>query len=271
MIDSIGSCLRHVAVAACLTAGFASSAAAQVAPPPLAEAPPGPQFMSRYDFHLSADAFASEDERFKWRARFGGDFDLVDYVRGRATFLVDLENILGSERRPFDPNQANYTLEAATSARTRHAEIFFVFHHISRHFADRPKIVAIAWNVAEARALRRLTIKGTTIDLRADVGKIAAHAFVDYAWIADADVLLRRHVSPRVDAYARAYVETFGINPRLSSRARQTGGRVEGGLRLPGAGGAVELFAGYEHVVDADANQRVPFGWAFAGFRLVTK
>lgn len=271
MIDSVKLCCRHAALAACLTAGVVSSSAAQVAPPPLAEAPPGPQFMSRYDFHLSADALGTYDPPFKWRTRFGGDFDLVNYVRGRATFLVDLENILGDELRPFDPNQANYTLEIATSARTPLVELFVVFHHVSRHFGDRAKIEAIAWNVLQARALRQLTIKGTTVDMRADVGKVTAHAFVDYGWTADADVLVRRRINDHLGLYGRGYVETIGIDSNLSQRPRQTGGRFELGVRLPGAGGAVDLFAGYERVIDAGAIEQRALRWGFLGFRFATK
>jgi len=40
---------------------------------------------------------------------------------------------------------------------------------------------------------------------------------------------------------------------------------------LAGRNGAIELFAGYERIVDADAFQEMPLSWAFAGFRLVNK
>ena len=271
MTESAGSLLRHAASAACLAFVLVSPAAAQQSPPPLAEAPPGPQFMSRYDFHLSADSLAVADQRFAWDTHFGGDFDLVNYVHGRATFLADYQAVLGTEYRPFDPNQGNYTLEAAGSGQVRGTEIFLVLHHISRHFSDRPKRFAIAWNVLQARLLKRVTVRGATFDLRGDLGKVSAHAFVDYSWTADADLIVRRPINSHVGIYARGYAETFGINKTISGRRRQTGGRLEGGIQLPGSGGSAELFVGYEQVVDADPISQLPRTWTFAGFRLISK
>jgi hypothetical protein len=270
MTDAVGSFLRHAAAAACLTLALAHVAAAQPAPPPLAEAPAGAQFMSRYDFHLSANALAIDDPRFTWDTHFGGDFDLLNYVHGRATFLADYQAMLGEEFRPFDPNQGNYTLEAATSARLPEVEVFVVLHHVSRHISDRPKPISIAWNVLQGRALKRFEIDGTVVDLRADLGKVVARAFVDYSWTADADLLVRRPISPRLGVFARAYGEIFGVHKSVNNRGAQAGGRIEAGVRLPGQGGAVELFAGFEQMVDADAMEQLKRRWAFAGFRLVT-
>ena len=270
MTDVVGSLIRRAAIALCLTLAFVSPAAAQQSPPPLSEAPTTPEFMPRYDFHLSADSLRDQDVRFTWDTHFGGNLDLVDYVHGRATVLMDYEAVLGNEYRLFDPNQSSYTLEAASSARIGGTEVFVVFHHISRHLSDRPKRFAIAWNVLQARVMRRFVIDGTTIDLRGDIGKVTQHSYVDYAWTADGDVLIRRPLTPHVGAFARGYVETFATNPAIAGRQRQTGGRTEGGLRLSGRGGAVEVFVGYERIVDADPIQALPFTWAFTGFRLVS-
>jgi hypothetical protein len=40
-------------------------------------------------------------------------------------------------------------------------------------------------------------------------------------------------------------------------------------VRLLGTGGAIDLFAGYEKVIDADPLDRQARRWAFAGFRLL--
>ena len=61
----------------------------------------------------------SEDPRFVWDANFGGELDMVDYGRGRATFVANYQTILGSEFRAFDPNQGNYILEGSTSVARR--------------------------------------------------------------------------------------------------------------------------------------------------------
>ena len=45
----------------------------------------GPDFLSRAEFHLSANVLAApnDDQRFSWDAHFGGDVDVFDYVVGR--------------------------------------------------------------------------------------------------------------------------------------------------------------------------------------------
>lgn len=243
------------------------SAAQQPEPEP----PATPAFMSRFDFHLSAVGLVSDDDRFTWDTHWGGDVDVVDYVVGRAKVLVDYEALLGSEFRPFDPNQGNYVLEVSASARAAGTEVAGVFHHVSRHVSDRPKTFAIAWNVAGVRALRRLTAGSTRIDLRADAGRVVQRAFVDYAWTAAGDVRVDHPVRPRVGVYGRASGELYGVNEATSARGTQTGGLVEAGVRFGGEGGALELYGGVEKRIDADQIEGVPVHWAFAGFRLVNR
>jgi hypothetical protein len=261
----------HAIVAAGLVCAFTPRAQAQWIAPPPADAPATAQFMSRYDFHLSADATASGDERFSFDTHFGGDMDLVDYKHGRGTILIDYQAVLGDQLRPFDPNQGNYLLEASSSGRIGTTEIAGVFHHESRHLGDRLKIPAIAWNTLQLRVLQRVRVAGTVIDLRGDAGKIVQYALVDYDWTADIDARMTRPFNSGTAVYARAYAETFGIRHDVSPRGRQTGGRAEAGVRLIGRAGVIELFAGYERVVDADALQALPLSWAFGGFRLVNK
>jgi len=119
MPDTPGSLTRRAATAACLTLIVAARAYAQSPAPP----PPAPDFLTRYDFHLAANVLAIDDPRFSWETHFGGDLDLVDYVAGRASMLVDYQAILGDQLRPFDPNQSYYVLEASSSYRAPGVEI----------------------------------------------------------------------------------------------------------------------------------------------------
>jgi len=48
-----------------------------------------PQTFVLYDFHLSAARLNIDDPRFVWDTRFGGDLDVVDYVSGRLSLLID--------------------------------------------------------------------------------------------------------------------------------------------------------------------------------------
>jgi hypothetical protein len=268
MSDAIGSIIRHAALAACLTFAFLPSVFAQQ---PLPDPPSTPEFMSRFDFHLAAAGLSSDDQRFKWDTHWGGDFDILDYVGGRTTFLVDYQALLGDEFRPFDPYQSNYTLEVASSGRIGKTEVYFVLNHVSRHLGDRFKRIAVAENSVGPRVLRRFAFGATTIDARADARKVIAHAFVDYKWIGVVDVTVRRPLYKQVSGYGRIFGETYVVDRQIADRNQQNGGRVEAGVRLHGSGGALDLFAGYERVVDADPLDRTARQWGFAGFRLTGK
>jgi hypothetical protein len=268
MSDPIGSIARRVALAAALVFVLVPAARAQQ---PLTNPPAASEFMSRFDFHLAAAGLGNDDDRFSWDTHWGGDFDLVDYVHGRATFLVDYQALLGNEFRPFDPYQSNYLLEAAGSVRLGKTEIYGVLNHVSRHLGDRFKRVAVAENSLGPRVLRRFSPGDTTIDLRADMRKVIARAFMDYDWIGAIDVTVRRPLQGRASVYGRGFGETYLVDKAIAGRDRQDGGRLEAGVRLQGTGGAMDLFAGYERVVDADPLDRTARRWAFAGFRLVGK
>jgi hypothetical protein len=273
-----GSLTRRAALAACLILAFAARAAAQ--PQPVFVPPPaGPEFLPRYDFHMNVDSLSppkdtpeqQADERFSWDTHFGGSFDVVDLVVARAGARIDFEAVEGSEYRPFDPNQGNYTLEGFVLVRaSARMEVGALFHHVSRHLSDRPKREAIAWNELGGRLLRRFDIGTTSLDLDLDAGWAVQHSFVDYTWIGDARLLVKHQLSPRVGVFGTAGGSFFGVSD-LAARGTQTGGRVEGGVRLTGRGGVMELYLGYENRVDAYPFDRVPQHWGIAGLRLVSR
>jgi hypothetical protein len=254
--------------AACLTIVLAADLQAQN-PAPLTEAPERPEFMSRFDFHMTAAGVSDPDPRFSWDTHWGGDFDFVDYVFGRVMFLADYQVVLGRENRLFDPNQGNYTLEVSASYRYKGTEFAAVLHHVSRHLSDRPNDDAIAWNVAGLRLLRQLQRGKQTITLRLEGGPVIARAYVDYGAIGLFDATIRRPLSPRTALYGRVYADYYVTDPDVVGRSNQNGGRFEAGLRISGKGGGLDLFGGYEKVVDAYPLDRQPKQWAFAGFRLV--
>jgi hypothetical protein len=270
-----GSLARHAARAACLVFLLSTRAAAQqelYVPPPA-----GPEFFSRFDFHMSVESLSppkdtpaeQADERFSWDTHFGGSFDVVDLVFARAGAIVDFEAIEGSEFRPFDPNQGNYTLEAFVAGRLKDTEVVAIFHHVSRHLSDRPKREAIAWNELGGRVLHRFDTPAATIDVDVDGGYAVQHSFVDYTWLADANVLVRHAVSPRVGIFGHGRLQLFGVNETVAGRGTQTGALVDAGVRLGGRGGVMELYLGYERRVDAYPLDRVPQHWGIAGLRLV--
>jgi hypothetical protein len=253
---------------------FATPAAAQIPQPTAVPAPAGPEFLSRYDFHMSVYQLYGEedpDQRYSWDSHFGGSFDLVDYEYGRATVLIDYEAVMGSEYRPFDPNQANYTLEASLSGRIRKVELAGFFHHMSRHLSDRPKPNAVAWNTPGGRLMTRIESGDVTVDVVAELGRVIQHSFVDYTWIGGGEVLVRRPVSPHVGIFVHGSGRFFGVDGTIPDRGTQLGILAEGGVRVLGRGGAFEAFAGFERRVDAYPLERVPKNWVLAGFRVLSR
>ena len=259
--------LPRVALAAFLA--IASSAPAR-AQQPLADPPSSKQFMGRFDFEMIANALAADDRRFSWDTHWVGSFDLVDYVRGRLTFLADYQAMLGSELQPFDPNQSKYTLEVSSSVRAGLTEVAGVLLHVSRHRGDRPKDFGIAINVLAGRIMRQFDLGRGTLALRVDAGKVIEHSYADYTWMAATEAIIRRPVTPNVGVFARGYGEACAVDSAIAGRDRQQGGRVEGGVRFSGSRGAIELFGGYERVIDADQLDRQAREWAFGGFRLAS-
>jgi hypothetical protein len=259
----------RAAAAACLALFLACPAVAQQ---PLAAPPPKPEFMSRYDFHLSAAALKIDDPRFTWDTHFGGDLDVLDYVAGRTSAIIDYEAVLGNEFRIFDPNQGNYTLEVSTSYRLPGIEVAGIFHHVSRHLSDRPKTFPIAWNVLGVRVLRHADVGRNSIDLVGDIGGVTEHVTVDYRWAGNGDVVVRRLVAPRAAIFAHGTGHLMGVDGTMpATRQVQSGGLVEGGLRLIGEAGSAELFAGFERRFDAYPLDFKPERWLMVGFRLLRR
>jgi hypothetical protein len=264
--------LRNAKFAVLLVLLAAAPAAAQLPQPTVFAPPSGPDFLSRYDFHLAASALAIDDQRFSWDTHFGGSIDLADYVAGRTAMRVDYEAVLGNEYRAFDPNQGNYTLEGSSSARIGpNTEVVGMFHHVSRHLGDRPKREAIAWNELGVRILQRVKLGDTTVDADVEGGPVVQHSDVDYRWIGELGLQVRRPITPRVGAFFQGFGTLIGVDETVNGRGTQAGGVGEVGIRISGRGGALELFAGVERRIDA-----YPIGieakqWVLAGFRLVSR
>jgi hypothetical protein len=264
-----------------VTLAFTVHAAAQSQQPVIAAATAAPEFLTRYDFHLSiarlmpstpTPAPIIPDDRFAWDAHFGGSFDIADLVVGRLGVIVDYQAVMGSQYRPFDPNQGNYTLEGFVSARVgADTEVAGIFHHVSRHLSDRPKSFAVAYNEVGGRLMHRLTLGPTTVDVDLEGGRAVQHSYVDYTWIGEGQLLIRHPLNDHVGLFAHGHGQAFAVNEALAQRGAQAGGEVEAGIRIAGRAGVLEIFGGYEKRVDADPLDRLSQRWGLAGFRLLTK
>jgi hypothetical protein len=270
MPHSDRSLAGRAALAVCLLAILCPPVRAQQ-PLGIVDAPDHAQFLSRFDFNVSAAKIAHPDKRFSWDTHWAADWDLWDYVYGRMSFLADYQVVLGSEYRQFDPYQSNYLLEASGSYRIGKTELLGVLNHVSRHLGDRFNARAVAENSLGGRVMRRFGGDRTSLDLRADVRKVIAQAYVDYTSISNIDLMLHRAFSARAGVYMRGIAQTTTVDKAKYGRDWQEGGRFELGIRVNGSAGVMELFAGGERVIDADQLDRQPKRWGFAGFRLLGK
>jgi hypothetical protein len=228
------------------------------------------EWLPRAAFHLTAEHLSSSDERFIWDANFGGEIDFVDYGMGRATFYANYQAILGDQLHAFDPNQGNYILGGSVSTRVVGTELAAVFHHESRHLSDRAKRQPVDWNMVGGRARKVMTLGIIQMDARADLRGAIKTSFVDYNWELDADLRDLYRVAPRVALISDVDLRLVGVDGSRG-RGRQTGFRVEGGVRLEGSGAAVELFAAGERRIDPYPLEFGTETWFTAGFRLLSR
>ena len=232
---------------------------------------PGVSFLPRASFHLGAEHISgADDDRFNWDANFGGELDLVDYTVGRLIFAANYQAILGEELQAFDPNQGNYILEGALTARLRQLESALVFHHQSRHLGDRAKEQPVDWNMLGGRARSAFLLGATYVDVQGDLRWVVQHSFVDYTWELDTTVRADRLLRPGLGVLAAGGLRYLGVDG-TAGRDGQTGFRAEGGFRFEGGGGAVELFIAAERRIDPYPLEFSTATWMTAGFRLLSR
>lgn len=228
-------------------------------------------FLPRATFHIGAERLgATDDEQFQWDANLGGELDLLDYTVGRLTFFANYQVILGEELQPFDPNQGNYTLAGALSARLKETEAAIVLHHHSRHLGDRAKDQPVDWNMLGGRASRAWLVGTTYVEARGDLRWTIQRSFVDYVWELDTRVRADRLLRPGLGVLAAGGVRHLGVDGD-AGRGGQTGYRAEGGVRFEGGGGAVELFIAGERRIDPYPLEFGTATWVTAGFRLLSR
>jgi hypothetical protein len=228
------------------------------------------EFMPRTAFHMAAQHLSGDDPRYVWDADFGGELDVVDYGKGRLTFLANYQVVLGEQIRSFDPNQGNYILAGLASVRLGDTELAGELYHQSRHLADRPKEDAVDWNMLGGRVRRAFSYGRYTFDTRADLRGVFMKTTVDYSWELDAGVRSDVKVHPGVGLLAGIDVRYLGVDGSRS-RGNQTGYKVQGGVRFEGRAGAIEVFVAGERRIDPFPLEVGTAQWVTAGFRLLSR
>ena len=174
-----------------------------------------------------------------WDTNFGGELDVVDYGRGRADVRRQLP---GDPRRRVSPlrsesGQLHPRADVHRCGRSG-VEVAGVFHHVSRHLADRAKRAAVAgtWSAAAsadvtrerrrrsmarvdvrgvvAKAHRRLRLGDRTRGVRSDVHARPAIGVIGAAMLRVSGSTARRIAATRRGFAAKpACVSTGGPAP----------------------------------------------------------
>ena len=230
----------------------AASAAAQTpAPQPEAPATIVRGLVPRAGVNVGLVHLTAADPRFNWAARFGTDIDIYDYGKGRLSLIGEYEAVFGSERREFDLNHENYTVDVSSSVRAKGAELFAVVHHVSRHLTDRQNDRAVAWNSVGIAASRAFAAGDNRFHARFDAARVFQHTFNDYTWTAWLTLAADRPAGARVRVFAKANGGFQGVDRQIANRDRLCGARLESGVHLNGVRGGVDVFVGYERRLDA--------------------
>jgi hypothetical protein len=235
--------------------------------------PDGPEFFSRFDFHLTAEHLAHEDPRFVWDTNFGGEMDAFGNRSTRVTLVANYQAMLGEELRAFDPNQGNYILSAEVTTRpTRLAGLRVgpVFYHQSRHLSDREKKEAIDWNMLGGMVGRTIEHGATYVEARLDLRGTVQRSYVDYEWELDSNARVRHRLSPRLEAVGGGSLRYLGVDGSRD-RGNQVGFRVDGGLGFDGRAGVLELFVAVERRIDPYQLEFATATWASVGMRLLSR
>ena len=225
-VNRIDSRMTRTFITTVLMTAWAASAAAQTTGS-------GVSFFLRSQFHVGAEHLTGiDDRRFRWDVNVGAEIDLMDYTAGRFIFAANYQAILGEELQKFDPNQGNYILLGALTARLRQTEAALVFYHQSRHLGDRPKTQPVDWNMLGGRVRRGFLVGTTYLDARADLRWTVQRSFVDYEWEIDSQVRADRRLRPDIGLWGAGGVRFSALTAvPAGTGKRATGPKVGSGSR----------------------------------------
>jgi hypothetical protein len=239
-------------------------------PPPLfVPTTPEPGFLSRLTLLGSVEALSEHETDYYWDADVGLGVDVVDWGRGRVHLYFNYEMVMGAKLQPFDPWQGNYTLDVLGTVGP--TEWGLLFRHVSRHLSDRRKDFGIAWNDLGLQVIHTRRAGAWQWQARGAALGTVARGFVDYAADLGADVLAERPLSRVASLIGSGRTHVRFVTETALERGPQWGWRGEAGIRLGGRVAALEIVAGAERRVDANAFEFAPRDWVFGALRIVSR
>ena len=222
------------------------------------------------DVHLEAARYAPVEPDFHWNGWVGAGAGLLRAGSVTVYFTADVETIIGDTLRTFEANQANYHLETGLRRSLGRHEATLFFHHVSRHYVDRPKIQAVDWNVL---GIRMAGLLGADHPVRytASVGHTTLASLIGYRFEvtarADTDVL----GPPEHALYARGDARLVTVKESAAfARGSFLDLGGEAGLRLRRESQEMDVFARYERRNDAFLEVPGRKNSGLIGFRIRT-
>jgi hypothetical protein len=227
------------------------------------------ELLPEVSVQLRAARYVPAATDFVWQGWIGAGATVVRVRDTSAYFTADVETIIGDELRTIDPNQANYHLEVGLRQRVGRGAATVFFHHVSRHYVDRPKTQAVDWNVLGAQIAWPIRSGPRPVHVTASLGHTTVTSLVGYRWeiTADVDAELARLGSAVL--FGRGGVRLVSIDPDPDlPRGSFADASLEGGTRFRRDGRALELFAAVEQRNDVYLEMPGRLNRALFGFRI---
>jgi hypothetical protein len=227
------------------------------------------ELLPEVSVQLRAARYAPARTDFHWQGWIGAGASLARVGGTTAYFASDVETIIGNTLRAFDANQASYHLEAGIRQRAGRGTATLFFHHVSRHYIDRPKTQAGDWNLLGARIAWPVRTGPRPVRATASLGHTTLASLVGYRWEATAEVDAEPSRIGSAALFGRAHVRVVTVeeNPDLP-RGSFADASVEGGARWSRDGRTLDVFAAVERRNDVRPEVAGRSDRALIGFRI---
>ena len=230
----------------------------------------GAEILPEVSVHLRAARYVPARTDFHWQGWIGAGASLARFASTDVYFTSDVETIIGDSLRAFEANQANYHLEAGLHQRLggdARATVFF--HHVSRHYVDRPKVQAVDWNLLGLRLAWPVQRGERPVRVTASLGHTTLASLVGYRWEATAEIDAEPARIGSAALFVRANVRAVTVDPDPAlDRGGFVDAAVEGGPRFTRDARTLDLFASYERRNDVFLEQPGRMNRALLGFRI---
>ena len=219
--------------------------------------------------HLRAARYVPARTDFHWQGWIGAGASVLRVRGTSAYFDTDVETIIGNTLRAFEANQANYHLEAGVHQRAGRGTATLFFHHVSRHYIDRPKIQAVDWNLLGARIAWPIRSGSRPVGAVASLAHTTLDSLVGYRWEAIVELDAEPARVGSAALYGRGGVRLVTVvEDSALDRGSFADLGVEAGVRWSQEGRTLDLFAAFERRNDVFLEVPGRHDRALFGFRI---